>query len=94
MIGEFYTFCEKIPEAQKAQDVKQATFFTMFLCAQKAQKATFFILDVFMCTKSIKSTRRQAFLPLRRFMRIKMLSFLFTYVRFVLFVPNKQLSSS
>ena len=79
VLGEFYTFHKKIPQAQKAQEVKQATFF---------------ILDVFMHTKSIKSARRQALLPLRRFMRLKMLSFLFAYVRFVLFVPHKQLSSS
>ena len=59
----------------------------MFLCTQKSQKATFFILDVFMRTKTAKSTRRKALLLLRRFMRTKMLSFLFAYVRFVLFMP-------
>ena len=68
--------------------------------AQKAQKAqkevkhtTFFILDVFMHTNIAKSTKSD-FLLLRRFMRTKMLSFLFASVRFVFFVPNKRLSSS
>ena len=60
----------------------------MFLCtqvSQEVQKATFFILDVFMRTKIAKSTRRKALL-LRCFMHTKMLSFLFPYVRFVLFM--------
>ena len=61
--------------------------------AHKAQKdvrhTTFFILDVFMRTKIAKSTKPKALLLLLRgFMRTKMLSFLFAYVRFVLFVPN------
>ena len=49
-------------------------------------------------TKSTKSTRRQTsgFFFLDSFMRTKMLSFsfLFAYVRFVLFMPNKWVSSS
>ena len=80
---EFYTFYEKISLAQKAQ---------------KAQKVTFFILDLFMRTKSTKSTRRQTsgFFLSDVFTRTKMLSFLFlfAYVRFVLFMPNKRLFSS
>ena len=47
----------------------------------------FLILDVFICTKIAKSTRRKALFLLRRFMRTKMLSFLFAYVRFVFFMP-------
>ena len=41
--------------------------------AQKAQKATFFIWDVFMCTKSTKSVRHQTsdFLPLSGFYAYK-----------------------
>ena len=57
----------------------------MFLCVQKAQKATFFNLDVFMRTKLAKSTRRKA-LFLDVLCAQKMLSFLLVYVHFVLFV--------
>ena len=75
VLGSFMLSYEKIPHAQTAQ---------------KAQKATFFILVVFMRTKS---TRRQTsgFFFLEFFMCTKMLSFLFlfAYVRFVLFMPNK-----
>ena len=41
--------------------------------ARKAQKVTFFILDVFMCTKSTESIRHQTsnFLPLRGFYAYK-----------------------
>ena len=71
------------------------TFYEKIPHAQKAQKVTFFILDVFMRTKS---TTRQisGFFLLDVFMRTKMLSilFLFANVRFVLFMPNKRLSSS
>ena len=66
VLGEFYTFSERTPHAQKAQ---------------KAQKATFFILNVFMHTKSTKSTRRQTsgFFFLDVFMGTKMLSFYFFF---------------
>ena len=56
----------------------------MFLCTQKAQKATFFALDVFMRTKLAKSKRHKALL-LRRFHAHKKWSFLFAYVQFVFF---------
>ena len=61
VLGSFILSHEKIQHAQKAQ---------------KAQRPTFFILDVFMRTKMMS------------FM------FLFAYVRFLLFMPNKELSFS
>ena len=74
---------------------------------KKHKKQLFFILDVFMRTKSTKSS----FLYLRCFyaykkhkkrlsssqmffMDIKMLPFLFAFALFVFFTPNKRLSSS
>ena len=84
VLGSFILSYEKIPHAQKAQKVQKA---------QKAQKATFFILYVFMRIKSTKNARRQTsgFFLLDVFMHTKMMSFvfLFAYVRFVLFMPNK-----
>ena len=92
-IRELYTFLREDPtrtkstkKYKKAQKVQEA---------QKAQKATFFILDVSIRTKN---TRRQksGFFLLDVFMSTKMMPFvfLFAYVRFVLFVPNKRLFSS
>ena len=53
VLGEFYAFCEKIPQAQKAQDVKQATFFMMFLCTEST-KSDFFHLRRFYAHKKHK----------------------------------------
>ena len=89
ILGSFIFSYEKIPHAQKAQKGQKAQK------VQKAKKSTFFILDVFIRTKS---TRRQTsgFFLLDVFYAHKNAVFLFllAYVRFVLFIPNKQLSSS
>ena len=65
----------------------------MFLCtqiSQKAQKATFFVLDVFMRTKIAKNTRRKGFLLLRRFLPPKNAVFficLSAFCAFYAFLP-------
>ena len=66
LLGSFIISYEKIPHARKAQ---------------KAQKATFFILDFFMRTKSIKSSRHQIsnFLPFRCFCVYKNAVFFYLY---------------
>ena len=75
--------------AQK--DAKQTTFFildvSMHTKIAKSTKSDLLHLRCFYAHKIAKSTRRQALLLFRRFMPTKMLSFLFAYVRFVLFVP-------
>ena len=96
VLGSFILSYEKILHAQKVQKkYKKAQKAQKVQEAQKAQKATFFILDVSIRTKN---TRRQksGFFLLDVFMSTTMMPFvfLFAYVRFVLFVPNKRLFSS
>ena len=81
-IEEVLNFLKKISKTQKAQ--KATLFIDIFLC-KKSTKRNFLHPRCFMHTKIAKITRRKALL-FRCFMRIKMLSFLFAYVRFALFI--------
>ena len=91
--GSFYAFFTKRSHTHKKHR-KQLFFILDVFMRTKSTKSSFLYLRCFYAYKKHKKHKKRFSSSQMFFMDIKMLFFLFAYMLFVFFTPNKRLSSS